>query len=113
MGFWGFGVLGFMKRKITALFVLIITVVAWSAPLLAEMGGGETEHQSGEKNECLLTAMNCGNQSDTIQQRIHRLEREVSRGRDVYTDEELQRLRHELDDANKLYNYMIEYGGAS
>ena len=56
------------------------------------------------KDECLLISMNCppGGMSD--QQRIDRLNREISKGRDVYTEDELRILKEKLNDANKELN---------
>ena len=46
--------------------------------------------------------MNCANQVDTIQQRIDRIQGEISRGSAVYSTEELKSLNRELEDAIKL-----------
>jgi hypothetical protein len=53
------------------------------------------------KDECLLAAMNCPPEGISGQQRIDRLNREISKGRDVYTEDELRVLKEKLNDANK------------
>lgn len=53
----------------------------------------------GQKNECLLVAMNCPDsyKADTVDQRIDRLKKEIAKGTDVYSDQELQSLKHQLN----------------
>lgn len=93
-----------MKRKTGILSVLAAAVMITALPVRAEEGSidrMEPQGQQAEKNECLLVAMNCGGQVDSLQQRIQRLEREISRGTDVYTTDELRRLDNQLRDARK------------
>jgi len=76
-----------------------------AVPVLADessMNGKFEQGQQTEKNECLLVAMNCGNQVDSIQQRIDRIKGEISRGSDVYTNDELRTLNRELEEAVKI-----------
>ena len=103
-----------------------ITLIAASmlfaaTPVLAdEENMGETESQvpqvqHGTKDECLLVATNsCGrvtDSPDSIQQRINRLNMEIGRGTDVYTQDELQKLRQQRDDYNTDLLRMENYGG--
>jgi hypothetical protein len=84
-----------------------------AVPVLAEEGSMDRTYDQGqqpEKNECLLVAMNCGNQADTIQQRIDRIKGEISRGSDVYTADELRTLNRELNEATKTLDEM-SFGG--
>lgn len=93
-----------MKRKIGILSVLAAAAMISAAPVRAEEGSRGTVGDQGqqmEKNECLLIAVNCGNQVDSIQQRIDRLEREIARGTNVYTSDELRSLANQLRDAEK------------
>jgi TolA-binding protein len=93
-----------MKRKIGILSVLAAAAMISAAPVRAGEGSRGTAGDQGqqmEKNECLLVAVNCGNQVDSIQQRIDRLEREIARGTDVYTNDELRSLTNQLRDAQK------------
>ena len=87
------------KLSLLAAALMIVAV-----PALADegsMGSKIEQGQQVEKNECLLVAINCGNQVDTIQQRIDRIKGEISRGSVVYTNDELRRLNRELEEANK------------
>jgi len=99
-------------RKIVLLSAaLMITVL----PVMAGDGAvrqGIDPAQQGEKNECLLVAMNCGNQVDSIQQRIERIQQEIGRGSAVYTNDELRRLQGQLDDANRTLNELTVGSGA-
>jgi hypothetical protein len=55
------------------------------------------------KDECLLVAQNCGNETNTIQQRITRLNNEIRKGTDVYSHDELDVLNRQLKDE---YQYL-------
>jgi hypothetical protein len=97
-------------RRITLLAAALLIL---AVPVLAEEGSMDRAFDQGqqpEKNECLLVAMNCGNQVDTIQQRIDRIKGEISRGTDVYTSDELRTLNRELDEATRTLNEM-SFGG--
>jgi TolA-binding protein len=93
-----------MRSMIKRLTLLAAALMIVAVPALADegsMGSKFEPGQQGERNECLLVAMNCPNQVDTIQQRIDRIEGEISRGSDVYTNDELRKLNKELEEANK------------
>ena len=80
---------------------------------IGEYGQGnqtETSEQYGKKDECLLIAKNCANETDTIQERIERLHNEILKGTDVYTPEELNTLNRQLTDEYKNY-YDLTRGG--
>lgn len=57
------------------------------------------------KDECLLVAQNCGDETDTIQQRITRLNNEIRKGTAVYTPDELDVLKRQLKDE---YGYLSD-----
>jgi len=52
-----------------------------------------------QKDECLLASMNCRESVDSIQQRIDRINREIRKGTNVYTNQELRSLEFQLRDA--------------
>lgn len=93
-------------RRVIGKISLLAAILALSAvPVLAADTGMDKVFDQGqqiEKNECLLVAVNCGDQVDSIQQRIERIKGEISRGTDVYTSDELRRLNRELEEAEKL-----------
>ena len=59
--------------------------------------------QQVQKDECLLVAKNCP--TDSIQERIQRIQAEIGKGTDVYSSDELIRLQRELDVAQKLLDF--------
>jgi TolA-binding protein len=89
----------FKRISLLAAALMIVAV-----PALADEGSMDSRIGQGQQNvkdECLLVAKNCGDQLDTIQERINRINGEISRGTDVYTNEELRTLERQLDDAHK------------
>jgi len=60
---------------------------------------GAESSQFANKDECLLVAMNCPPGGLSGQQKIDRLNTEISKGTDVYTEDELRVLKDKLDDA--------------
>jgi peptidoglycan hydrolase CwlO-like protein len=91
-----------------ALMIMAVPVVAGEYDANPAM---EPTAQGG-KNECLLVAMNCGNQVDSIQQRIDRIQNEIKRGPDVYTRDEINGLKKELEDAQQLFEALTTGPGA-
>lgn len=92
-----------MRSMIHKITLLAAALMIMTVPVLAAEGTMEKSFGQGEqggKNECLLVAMNCANQVDTIQQRIERIQKEIGRGTNVYTKDELKRLERDLEDAN-------------
>jgi TolA-binding protein len=93
-----------MRCIIKRLTLLAAALMIMAVPVLAAEGSMDRTFEQGqqvEKNECLLLAMNCANQVDTIQQRIERIKGEISRGTDVYTNDELRRLNRQLEETIK------------
>jgi hypothetical protein len=86
-------------RKLT---LLAAALMIMAVPVLADEGSMDRMLEQGQqvdKNECLLAAINCPNQVDSLQQRIDRIRGEIARGTDVYTRDELGRLNRELEEA--------------
>jgi len=93
-----------MMNTSRAVSVLAAAVLISAAPVRADEYGGtsmgqETQTmQQGQKDQCLLVAMNCPDsyKADTVQQRVDRLKKEIARGTDVYTEQELNTLNEQL-----------------
>lgn len=97
-------------RKIAILIPVIAAVmIMFAAPVRSDEGStyGTQEKSTGQKDECLLVAMNCVDNVDSIQQRIDKLQKEINRGTDVYTAGELRILNQKLDESNALMNEMV------
>ena len=101
-----------MTRTRGILSVLAAAMIFSAVPLLADdytnMDPEVKAIQEGQKDECLLVAMNCPTgQADTVQQRIDRLNREIDKGSAVYTDQELQQMKEQLkwinEDSDNIY----------
>ena len=104
-----------MRRMLRKLALLTAALMIMAVPVLAEEGSVKTftdESNQPNKDECLLVAMNCGLQVDSIQQRIERIQKEIGRGTNVYTTDELRILNDRLEDANKTLENIINSGGA-
>ncbi|GFO57888.1 hypothetical protein GMST_02130 [Geomonas silvestris] len=95
-----------MKR--TARLLSVATALGiWALPVWAATG--DPGQAAPQKDECLLVAMldnvNCPNRVDSVDNRIERLQKEIAKGNQVYTPDELTYLKKEL----KLYQSMQEY----
>lgn len=88
-------------RSLARKFAVLMTVTLISAvPVVAaETGMGMNAGDNAQKDECLLVAKNCKDSVDSLQQRIDRLNREISKGTSVYTKHELKSLEFQLRDA--------------
>jgi hypothetical protein len=105
-----------MKRIATLVSVVAAALMFSALSLRADEGtvggyGGERMDKP-QKDECLLVARDCGNEVDSIQQRINRLNGEIAKGTDVYTVEELQTLKNERDEAVRFLDYIMTNSGA-
>lgn len=92
-----------MKSLTRILPAVVALVMAYSLSALGADAtfGQKTESSPGmQKDECVLVAKNCGN--DTINAWVQRLETEIARGTDVYSNAELDKLQRELAEAHKL-----------
>lgn len=63
-----------------------------------------------QKDECLLASKNCITQVDDIKKRIHKLDKEIKKGKKVYSPEELKKLEAKLKETQELLD-SIEKGG--
>lgn len=103
-----------MKRMLSLLLFLVSNGVLCIGPILAEDGGlndyGLNE-QKGYKEECLLVAINCGNDFSSLERKIDKLRHEIGKGRSVYSDDELRILREQLTNADKTLEFFKKEGG--
>lgn len=99
-----------MRRIASAISVLAASVIMSVIPAVSADTGGTYGGQKVLKDECLLVAKNCPNETDTIQQRIERLQYEISKGTDVYTQDELNVLNRQLKDAYDNYRALTKPG---
>jgi uncharacterized protein YlxW (UPF0749 family) len=87
-------------RKI-AVVLMAAFMMSASVPVMA------AEMSKAEKNECLLQSKSCVNEVDSLQQKIHKLNKEIKKGTKVYSPEELQKLNAKLKEAEDILNKMM------
>lgn len=68
------------------------------------------QQTQSEKDECLLASRNCANQVDDIYKRMHRLDKEIKKGKRVYTAQELKQLQDKLAETRELLKEMEKPG---
>ncbi|MBT1074211.1 hypothetical protein [Geobacter grbiciae] len=89
-----------MKKMLAAL--MAVTLLS-GVPVYA-MEHGASHGQTAEQclKECEMLLKNCGQEVDSIQQRIGKLQTEIrEKGADKYTLEELKTLEKKLKEANE------------
>lgn len=84
-----------MKRITSLLSIVAASVLLSATPLMSAEPVMERE---GVKDECLLVAFNCKDSVDTYQSRIEKLNKEIAKGTDVYTKDELRILNEKLEE---------------
>lgn len=100
-----------MKRIISILSFLAIGAVASATAVQAE--SNSMKEEKGYKNECLLVAINCGRDYVSLEEKIDNLQKEISKGRTVYSDEELRNLKRQLNNANRTLEYFKNEGAGN
>ncbi len=103
-----------MRHILHKIALLAAALMIMAVPVLADEGSAMSAMEPAQqtsKDECLLVAMNCKDQVDSVQQRIDRFQNEINRGTDVYTNDELKRFQDKIDDANRNLNELMS-GGA-
>jgi len=96
-------------KKIVRIFSAVAAALLLSAiPALSEYGATGLSNEYGpsgasefsgqqlQKDQCLLVAMNCKGDSDSVQQRVEKLRNEIGKGIAVYTQEELDQFNNQL-----------------
>ena len=85
--------------KKTAILVMSLVMISSTVPVFAQ-----------QKDECLLASRNCKNAVDSIQQKIKALDREIKKGKRVYTVDELNRLKDKLKAVNDELDNLLKPG---
>ena len=88
----------------------IIAVMFFTCLAMAQLPtvGAETSRGS-DKDLCLLYSQNCANQTLSIQEKIARLKEEITKGTQVYSPAELQRLEDKLKEVEAILDDLL-YG---
>ena len=86
-------------RKI-AVVVMAAFLMSAAVPVMA------AEMSKADKDQCLLQSKNCVNEVDSLQQKIHKLNKEIKKGKKVYSAEELKKLNEKLKEAEDIMDKM-------
>lgn len=103
-----------MRTIINKLALIAATLIISAIPILADDGMINPANEpalEGGKNECLLVAMNCTGEVDSLRNKIDRIQKEIDRGSNVYNNEELNILRNKLDEATRAAEEAYGPGG--
>jgi peptidoglycan hydrolase CwlO-like protein len=87
-----------------------IPILLAAALLMATVTPAFSEMSQAEKDECMLASKNCTDQVDDIYKRIHRLNKEIKKGKRVYTPAELKKLQDKLTETQELLKTMEKPG---
>lgn len=101
-----------MRTIIHRLTLLAAALIISAVPVLSDEGTINPVMEpglQGEKDECLLVAMNCAGQVDSFQERIYRIQNEINKGNAVYTNEELKSLENKLENMRRDLDSLV-YG---
>jgi peptidoglycan hydrolase CwlO-like protein len=74
--------------------IIIATMMFGAVPVFAA--------DTSAKDECLIASKNCMNEVDSLQQRIKKLNKEIKKGKKVYSVEDLKKLDEKLKEASEM-----------
>lgn len=90
--------------KKIAIMLMAAFMMSATVPAFAAQHEGMTKE---EKDQCLLAAKGCAAEVDSIQMKIKKLQKEIKKGKKVYTAEELKKLQEKLDEADKMLDSLL------
>ncbi len=99
-----------MKARVKNIAIMAVTLLLAALPAVAREGAMAKEPQA-YKSECLLVAKNCP--TDSIQERIDRIQGEINKGTAVYTTDELRRLNQQLKEAQRTLDLELMNSGSA
>jgi uncharacterized protein HemX len=99
-----------MKAIARTITVMAAALLIAAVPVFADEGVMGQQEQQNQKDECLIVARNCP--TDSLQERIDRIQSEIVRGTGTYTEDELRSLERQLEEAQKFLEEGATQGGA-
>jgi peptidoglycan hydrolase CwlO-like protein len=87
-----------------------MSIVLAAAVFMATASPAFSQMTQSEKDECMLASKNCVNQVDDIYKRIHKLDKEIKKGKKVYAPAELKKLQEKLTETQELLKSMEKPG---
>ena len=91
--------------KMIGLLCAMGLLLATSIPVVAQ------QMTPAEKDQCLLSSRGCKNEADSIQKKIKLLQKEIKKGKAVYSADEIKKLEGKLKEANDLLDDLLKGGG--
>lgn len=99
-----------MRRLAILVSAMLVSLLISVVPILSAENKLMNELLIPKKDTCLLFAKNCQDNAYILQQRIERLQGEITKGSTVYTYDELNLLRQKLDETNKALEFVFSEG---
>ena len=99
-----------MRRLTILISAMLVSLLISVVPILSAENKLLEELLIPKKDTCLLFARNCQDNVYILQQRIERLQGEISKGTRVYNPDELNLLRQKLDETNKTLEFVFSDG---
>jgi len=93
-------------KRVFAVLAIVAASLSYSTMVLSEenttglpneYGQYKTYELKGQKDECLIVAKNCIRGDESVMKRVERLKREIEKGAEVYTPEELKIFQDQLN----------------
>jgi peptidoglycan hydrolase CwlO-like protein len=89
--------------KKIALMLTAAFMMSAVAPVYAQMS-------PEQKDQCLLASKDCVNEVNSINQKIKKLQKEIKKGKKVYSEEEIKKLNAKLKEAEEMVDTMLKGG---
>lgn len=99
-----------MRTLTIIISALLATMLTAVVPGLSAERSLTDEMLLPKKDECLLLAKNCNDNSYVIERRIERLRNEINKGNVIYTDEELNILKKKLENDRRALEFIFNEG---
>jgi len=92
------------------LMATALTLTLFSATSALAVQHGTSHKQMDEQcaKECEMLLKNCAQETDSLQQKIARLNGEIAKGTAVYTVDELKTLDNKLKEANLILKNLMQ-----
>lgn len=87
---------------------LTLTLFSAMPALAAQHGASHKQMDEQCAKECEMLLRNCAQETDSLQQKIARLNKELAKGTSVYTAAELKILEAKLKEANLILKNLME-----
>lgn len=96
-----------MKKSI--LILLSFVMLSAATPLMAADVVVKDDSNLSQQDQCMLYSKRCMTQTDTLQDKMRKLDAEIKKGTRKYTPEELKILENKLKDANNTLDLLLRH----